>query len=386
MSALKSQNVEIVLDLEAAELSSLYRCQMHHRHAPWLTRAISRPLVQDDFSSDTVNRIAMLAVSVGADVVLSPSHFLGDLSPVDWFQVDQELCISLRIALDREGGSHIAIDFPVICTLQMLADPNFRQKLSTSLPSLPIENVWLRISGLGKELGPTKTRGFFRSITAIHNLGIPLVLDYCAGLVGESALAFGMVSGLAHSVQSQDQFNASGWHKAPDERSEDDEFGRKTYVPVPGLGRQFSKGEVELLVRSRGGRKAILNNGPTIVSSLDDLLASGRKVYADEAQRIFVGLEAVPDAHRAMHFLGDSLDSKIRVARSLSKLSLDPTVTQELGVNAASLVKRNTAYFKSLEKSREALDRHRNEIGTTSVRARPCVDRKGIKEYNTGKK
>lgn len=254
LQAFKSEGVEITIDTGAAELSSLARYGTFVRHAPWLGEQPSRPLTPTDFNDRIIERIAEMTVAIGADRILAPSHFLGDPNFDGWLRTDASVCERLRVALNRLGGGRVRIDFPVIQSVQGLIDPRARKALVETIDVLPVDAVWMRLSVLGKEPGPQKIRSLIRMLGGFHNLGKPVVLDYCAGLNAEAAEAFGVTSGSASGILELDQFSARDWHKRPKEPDPDASFGRPRIVPLLGLGRGFLANEFELLARTRGGR------------------------------------------------------------------------------------------------------------------------------------
>jgi hypothetical protein len=114
----RREGAEIVLDPETAELAAPKLFDGHARKAPWAAIADGNRLDPRYFAARSrqqiVGMIARFAVEQGVDTVLTPSHFLADPAFANWFELDCECCTELRLALDREGGSHIAIDYAVI--------------------------------------------------------------------------------------------------------------------------------------------------------------------------------------------------------------------------------------------------------------------------------
>jgi hypothetical protein len=155
---LKRDGVEIVLDPQTAELAARSRFAGAVRSTPWANASGDKPLGPEFFSShaptDVIGQIARFAIVHGVDAVLSPTHFLADPGYESWFSVDRAACIALRTALDREGGRHIAIDYPVIHSHVAMNDGQTRSDIVTGLVDLPFDNLWLRMSGLGHEPKP----------------------------------------------------------------------------------------------------------------------------------------------------------------------------------------------------------------------------------------
>lgn len=131
IDAFRKSGAEIVLDTEAAELAALAKFQGQVRKAPWAAVCDGRPLGPQHFAAtaatDVIGQTARFAVEQQVDTVLAPTHFLADPKFPTWFNVDRIACLALRASLDREGGSHIAIDYPVIHSHVALNDDAVRQ-------------------------------------------------------------------------------------------------------------------------------------------------------------------------------------------------------------------------------------------------------------------
>lgn len=369
---LKAEGVEITIDTGAAELSSLARHRTFVRNSPWLPEVPVCPLGPDAFTAEIIERIAEMAVGVGADRVLAPTHFLGDPSFDGWLKVDAASCSALRVALDRLGGSRIRIDYPVIQSVQGLVDPKSRNAIAETLSILPVDSIWMRLSGLGKEPGPQKTRSLIRMLSGFHNIGKPVILDYCSGLNAEATEAFGVASGSASGILELDQFNARDWHKPPEEPDPDAQFGRRSVVQVPGLGRGFYAHEFELLAKSRGGRKLLLQSEFVSVSSVEEMVRTRKQIQALHLVRSQEALQSVPDLNRARHFLSKTMADAERRAKDVSFLKPTEAQAQAAGVNLPSLLKRTRGHAETMSKVAEALERLHEERGTESPRVRAC--------------
>lgn len=369
---LKSEGVEVTIDTGAAELSSVARYKTFMRHVPWLETPPSRTLGPTDFDEGTIERMAEMAVAFGADRILAPSHFLGDPGFDAWLKTDAVSCERLRVSLDRLGGQRIRIDYPVIESVQGLMDPEMRRVLAETIDILPIDAVWMRLSVLGKEPRPQKMRALIRMLAGFHNLGKPIVLDYCAGLNAEAAEAFGVASGSAGGILELDQFSARDWHKQPKEPDPDADFRRARVVPLLGLGRGFRANEFEVLARARGGRKLLLQSDFASASSVDEMVRNRKQIQALHLVRSQEALQAVPDFNRAVHFLSKTMANAERRAKDISFLK--PTVAQAAtaGVDLNSLLSRTRTHAATMGKVGDALEKLHEERGTDSPRVRAC--------------
>lgn len=376
LKLLQNEGTEIVLDLEAAELSSVYRFNTSARNAPWLGGLTHQPLRADDFTQDRIDAMARLAVEFSVNAVLAPTHFLKDPLFSGWLKVDLANCERLRRALDKEGGSSIAIDYPVIQTAAGLADAIERKVLVEGLSSMPVQQIWFRVSGLGKDAGPSKTRALIRQLSGFHNLGMPIVLDYCSGLNAQAAVAFGAASGVSFGIMELDSFDASGWHKPMPARDPDAPYGRRTYVAAPGLGRTFERREFELLARATGGRRIMLQGEYSSASSVDEMVRDRRAQAALQAVKSLQKIEQVPDLNRTKFFLDGPLRDMERRARDVSRLRPTQAAADAAEVDLQSLLRRTSQYCSTIEKVAVALEAQHSELGTSAPRARPCWRKK----------
>jgi len=372
LRVLRNDGMEIVLDTEAAELSSLYRFQTHARHAEWLPEPPARPLRPVDFDQSRIEAIARLAVKLDVDTVLAPTYYLSGTGFSDWLQTDLRNCERLRIALDREGGSRIAIDYTIIIRSQDLATSECQSKLMAALSDLPIDQVWVRLSGLQKDAGPQKTRDLIRLLSGFHNLGRPIVLDYCAGINAQAAVAFGVASGVSYGIMEKHQFDASNWHKPMPERDPDDPSGRPTYIEVPGLCRSFKRKEFELLAQAKGGRRVMLQSNDFSAANIEEIVRDPKAAAASDVTRSFAALERVPDLNRANHFVDSTLRNMERKARDVSLLRPAQSAADSAGVDLTSLLQRTHNHHETLSKVSKALERLHDERGQTAPRVRSC--------------
>ena len=154
LAHLKASGCEIVLDPNFAELATEGRFQSAASRLPWANQ--ERPWRRDDFgpgrNANLACLIAEFAVQYAVNVVLAPAHLL-ETANDGWRSIDFEFCEALRTELDRAGGPTIAIDYQLITTYAAMRDDHQRPKLIRGIGALPIENVWLRVSGFGAPRG-----------------------------------------------------------------------------------------------------------------------------------------------------------------------------------------------------------------------------------------
>ena len=150
------------------------------------------------------------------------------------------------------------------------------------------------------------------------------LLDYVGGLVGLGALAFGIVSGIAHGIGERDRFDARSWHKPPKQPTTEKPFGRTVYFPLPGLDKSFRKSDLETIAGTARGRRLVAcSDRECCPRGLTSTLGNHRSHIARQKFRAIDTLFAVPDARRIDHFMNVELRSAERLARDLVHLNID---------------------------------------------------------------
>jgi hypothetical protein len=208
-------NSELVLDLNVAETASPRRFQNLSTQLPWANS--ERPWEPEDFiksrNDDIYRRMADFVVARPIDVVLSPSHLLGQPGE-PWLKFDIEGCHVLRAALDQLRAGHIAIDYALIAPLDRFLDPAWRSQVIAAIRNAPIDRLWMRIGGFGHRCS-REVAGVVRAMVDFHQLGRPIIADYCGGLAGLSLVATGVVVAIAHGVGRAEKVDFSNWMTPP---------------------------------------------------------------------------------------------------------------------------------------------------------------------------
>lgn len=373
IKAFREAGAEIVLDTKAAELASPLKITGAAKGAPWSDANGGELIGPQCFigtrGDDFCRCVARCAVEYQVDVVLAPTHFIGDKLYGGWFDLDRQVCEKLRRALDAEGGTHVAIDYPLILPHVTLNDPDRRSGLADGLQGLPFDNLWIRASGFGSDAGPLTVTRYMDALAALHNVGHPIIADYLGGLVGEAAAAFGVVSGVAHGVAERERFNTTGWDKPPRE-TENGFGGRATRVPLGVLNKSFKVPEFELLCSARGGRRLFLGNDRSRSSGgVQEVLRDPRGFAAQEATRHLRALSGVPDLHRGQHFLDGRLAEVARTARSVKDLKPPQDKAKEKNIDLEKLMKRLNDHSSRTDKLQSALERQHEELKERAGRA-----------------
>ena len=148
--------------------------------------------------------------------------------------------MQLRLALNREGNTAVAIDAPLILPHTRLQDGTHRDRLMQALVGLQFDNPVLRLSGFGSNAMPLTVKWTIAAIEDLHGLSHPILFDHVGGSVGTSTVAFGIVSSIVHCVGERDRFSAWDWRKPPKKRKEGISFGRLLRVPLLGVDKAFA--------------------------------------------------------------------------------------------------------------------------------------------------
>ena len=375
VAGLRESGTQIVLDTEAAELASPARCGGHVRHAPWALDGggvLGPAGFQGSALDRFVGHVARHAVENRIDTVLAPSHFLGDPTFGDWLAVDRAACVALRRALDLEGGADIAIDYSVILSNTMLSDPTARGQIMAALEDLPIENVWVRSSGFGAEAGPLAAKRYLTAMSSLHNLGKPVIADHLGGLVGEAALAFGAVSGIARGISDRERFDARDWHKAPSQDDNEVGFGRATRLVIPDLHRSLTLREIDVLSSAKGGRRLCgCGDRGCCRDGYSTMISDHRGHAARQLFRSIAAIESVPDRLREQAFLDGTMSNANRKGRDVKALRPSTTEAIRHGINLDALMKRMAEQSRKLEKFGASLEHLHESRGETGARAHP---------------
>lgn len=276
--------------------------------------------------------MAEFAVQTGTDAVLAPTHAV-EAADDDWHSIDLAFCSHLRRELDSAGGAHIALDYQVITTARVLKDPRQLPLVIEGIADLPIQNVWLRISGFGAMATGAGTRHFIEAGRRLHALGRPLVVDMAGGFAGLATLAFGAVGGISHGVAQRESFDLAGWRKPPSGGRGG--LGHRVYVQ--DLDRHLTEVQAQAFFGARGTKaRFACNDASCCRQGFDDMLDNGHAHFITQRSRQVEEMARVPEARRAEHFLLHQLDPAVRSTRQASKLKIADDGVRKL-VDASKL-------------------------------------------------
>lgn len=380
LKTFREDGIEVTLDPKTAELAALTRFEGRAAGAPWANGFLHLPdQFQEDRCKELVLSIAHEAIEKQFDRVLSPTHFLkyGVLDP--WFKIDIRLCQLLRDALDRKGGSHIAIDYVVIIEQLKLRDEAVRAVLLNKLAPLPFENIVFRVSHFGSDATATSIRAFINLLDGFHAFNHPVVVDHVGGMVGRALLAFGVASGVAHGLDEHLRFDATPWNREARD-SDGDEEGRKggaaKRVAIPLLDRTPTVPELTSLARAKGGHSLIVCQDRNCCRSLADMINNSKRHSIVQEMRSMDSLSRVPDLMRTQHFLEVELADIDRFGRQVKEIKpvvseLKPRRGQTAEDAGANLVLRLGQQAQRNEKIRSSLENLFSVRGLDVPRARP---------------
>jgi hypothetical protein len=326
LARLKSTGCEIVLDPNFAEMASEGRYRSAVGRLPWANP--ERPWRPDDFgpgrNQNLASLIAEFAVQHGANVVLAPTHLL-EAAADHWRRVDLDLCEVLRQELDRLGGQAIMIDYQLITTSAVVRNEQQRLQLISDTKDLPIENIWLRVSGFGATATGAGTRHLIEAVADLHHFARPMVADCAGGFAALGLLAFGATGGICHGVGQREGFRVSDWKKPPGGG------GAKRRIYIPELDRYFREDQLKAIFAARGGRSRFgCNDASCCLHGTDDMVENPHAHFITQRSRQLENLSVVPAARRSEHYLLRQLEPAVRSARLGAKLRISDDDTRRL--------------------------------------------------------
>ena len=323
---LRSSGCEIVLDPNFGEMATVGRYQGSIGKLPWANP--DRPWEVTDFgpgrNANLAKLMAEYAVAHGVNVVLAPSHLI-EAANDPWRTVDHRLCERLRRELDGMGGKSIAIDYQLITAARVLKDEEQRRQLISGIEGLPIQNVWVRVSGFGATATGAGTRQFIESIQQLHNIKRPLVGDHVGGLSSIAALAFGAIAGISHGIAQKESFDSYGW-KHP--RGPGGGGSRRIYIPE--LDRHFTEEQLIAIFNTRGGRSKFACNDTRCCSDIDEMIENSNSHFINQRSRQIENLSKVQESRRVDHFLLNHVDPAVRSARLGARLKISDDQVKEV--------------------------------------------------------
>jgi hypothetical protein len=330
----------VILDPNFAEMAAVGQFESSVRKLPWANA--NAPWKASDFGRESnlspARLIAEFAIKHGVDAVLSPSHFVETVDDA-WWAVDRSLTEQLRLELDRNGGSNIAIDYQVITTSALLRDHKGCAQIISAIENLPIQNLWLKVSGFGATATGAGTRAYIESVRDLHAMGRPLIADATGGFAGLAAAAFGAVTGISHGVCQKESFDANRW-KRPISKG----GGIGTRIYIPDLDRYLTEEQLNIVFAVKGGKSRVGCTDTSCCPRREDQIEHSDAHMLTRRSRQLEDLSRVPELRRAEHLLLHLIDPAVRSARQIALLKLpDENVAKVVKVAKKRLIRLRDA-------------------------------------------
>lgn len=348
LRTLLDANAESILDTNVAELSVSGRFSGAVKAAPWAPDG--RMLEPDDMIAGTnrsvIEPIARFAVANGFMSVMAPTHYLGD-EKHDWLAVDLRAAEALRLALDREGGAHIAIDYPLILTSRQLRDPVLRERVISGIADLPEGQVWLRVAGFGADATGVGISRYIESIRCLHEMSRPIMADQVGGLAGLAACAFGAVSGFAHGIEGKQRFNAGDWLKD----WKNGGGGRAKRIFLPGLDRSLEVTMArQLFDEARTARQIFGCSDTSCCGDIEKMLGNPEAHFMVQLSRATEALSTLPESVRTDQFLETQVEQRMKEAKRATRLKKMDSELRKRVNEAAKRLERMSDALHGLHK------------------------------------
>ena len=321
VQTLKKRSVEIVLDLNFAEMSAVGK--LHSRSLRKLSWSPPEGLIlSESFSRvnslTAAEKMADFAIKVGADSVLAPCHYIEGIND-PWKHKDIDLCNYLRNALDKKGAKDILLAYQVIIDAKILFSQSNRIEFIDSLHSVAVDAIWLRIAGFGAAATGCATRKMIEACRDFHILNQPIIADYASGLATLGAAAFGSIGGISHGLLQRESFRGGHeWRSPPKESSSQ---GTQKWVFFPDLDRNLNEATAITLLGTKGARSRFCCNDPLCCRNGAESMCGDRHAhFVYQKNKQIENLSTIPENRREEHFFLKHLDPAIRAVRAGEKL------------------------------------------------------------------
>jgi hypothetical protein len=367
VATLSNNGAEIILDTKAAELASAAGIHTKAAGLPW-GKGDAEQTPADWAGANGQERarlIAEFAVAGRVDTVLSPAHLIKRVNS-PWLATDLQTTHYLRRALDRAGGEHIRIDYPLMVPVSLLKDVERLNALLQGLRAAPVGNVWLRIAGFGMDGTPSGTRRCVEAAWRLADLGKPLIGDQVGGLVGLSLAAFGATGGLCQGVAEKENFNVSAWGRHRSRKGGSSE--RRIYLP--SLDMFLYQSKAKTLMAGRNVRALLTCHDRQCCRSPDDIFNQWQAHALTQSFRAIEELNGQPELKRIDYVLDRMLTLTGRNLRTVKKTKIDDPV----------LSKRLAAKSDRIDLMQQTLERLNDQLEAIPVALTPITKRNPVKK------
>jgi hypothetical protein len=322
---LRKAQCEIVLDTNFAELSSVGKFQGSVSRAPWAIG--DRPWLADDPAGNradfVASQIAEFAIGERVDAIISPSGLLN--ADALWLKAGVKMNHALFRALQRAGGSHIALDYHLIGTSKLLQQNDFRNDVKAALAEVESDNIWLRMSGFDANSSGTGTRRYIESVCDLHELGRPFIADMTGGFPALAAAAAGAISGLAHGIGRGEWFCSRDYQRI---RLYGGGGPKRVYVTE--LGRWVSEDQFVIMAQTKGAKgKLLCPDTSCCANGKDDMIDNRNGHFLKSRAAQIEQISRVPDDRREQDFLVRHIGPALRTARALARLEFGDEKTKK---------------------------------------------------------
>ncbi len=327
IATLSNSGVEIILDTKAAELASIAGIHSKAGQLPWANA--NRPHNPTDWAGHEgvklARAVADFAIGSGINTVLSPAHLIKNTAS-QWLVTDLHTTHNLRHALDQRGGDNIRIDYHLMLPIGLLKEIDQLQVVLQRLRSVPVDNVWLRVSGYGMDGSPAGTKRFIEAAWALSKFNKPLIADQVGGLVGLALAAFGAVGGICQGVAEKENFQVSGWNRAPGPGGSSE---KRIYLPQ--LDMFLYKSKAEIFMAGRNAKSLVTCNDRTCCQKPEDMFDQSQAHALTQSARAIEHLNNQPELKRIDHLLGEIIPETGRNLRKARKIKIsDEKLTRRI--------------------------------------------------------
>lgn len=333
-----NRGVETVLDPRSVELATEGGIALSTvRSVPWRLDGASphtpgQLRIEGDRLSDA---LASYVVEHGFSGVLAPTHYRED-GRDEWGDVDAELTISLRNALDASGARETPIYYPLVTNGRSIGSWDARRRFKDRIGSLPIDAIWLRVHRFGTtECGPIALRRYIEAGRDLQSLNFPIVAER-AGTVGLALLAFGSVGGIEGGITLGERFDFQTLKK----KQEGSGFSKPPRVYLPDIGAFMERKQAEDFFEIRGMKSKFgCRDAHCCRRGVEDMLRDPRSHFLMRRSGEVASMGRLPEELRASVYLDEFLRPATDLALTASKS------------------------FPSLDRTRDRLERMRTTLG-----------------------
>lgn len=358
--------LDAVLDPKTQQLGTPYGFSEKLGALAWGNKRVQ---VVEDFLGQNgqkkVRAISAFAQLHGVTAVLAPTHLIGGSSD-PWLAADVDATKRLRDELNG-ARSKVAIFYSLALPYSVFRDHAEREAIIRTLEDAPIDQLWLKIDGLGNHATPAGVGNYIEACRDFHGLQLPLLADHFGGFPGLSLVAMGAVTGLAHGITVGEQFDSSPWVKPRDGNA----YSLRTRVYVPKIDVNLDAKIAKRLVERNPPVRAMFgcHDRNCCERGLTDMLEYPSKHFAYQRMRQMDRIGRVPSSMRAREFVDNELrqltedlikatnlvlgDDQLERRLVLHRRRLDGLRVM-LSKHLATEVRRTTAVALATRRAREA--------------------------------